>query len=179
MTIHHPSGQEKRITLTQAPLVVTSQFLENNPGDGNFLMVPTWTTGTTEPGSSGAGLWNPEHRLIGQFSGGYSSCAVQSPDWFGRLSAAGPLAAHLDPLGLGATTLDGMYGDGSPGKEPVRSATRAATGGAMSAFSLLLGLLAAVWWCPRRDSNSHAFRRYHLKVVCLPIPPRGQLLTDA
>jgi hypothetical protein len=29
-------------------------------------------------------------------------------------------------------------------------------------------------WCPRRDSNSHDFRHYHLKVACLPIPPRGQ-----
>jgi len=28
-------------------------------------------------------------------------------------------------------------------------------------------------WCPRRDSNPHDFRRYHLKVVRLPIPPRG------
>ncbi len=27
-------------------------------------------------------------------------------------------------------------------------------------------------WCGRRDSNSHTFRRYHLKVVRLPIPPR-------
>src|SRR5690242_5660728 len=29
-------------------------------------------------------------------------------------------------------------------------------------------------WCPRGDSNPHALRRYHLKVVRLPIPPPGQ-----
>src|SRR5262249_36759412 len=29
-------------------------------------------------------------------------------------------------------------------------------------------------WCPREDSNLHACRRYHLKVVRLPIPPPGQ-----
>jgi len=28
-------------------------------------------------------------------------------------------------------------------------------------------------WCPEGDSNSHAIQRYHLKIVCLPIPPSG------
>src|SRR5690606_22553292 len=27
-------------------------------------------------------------------------------------------------------------------------------------------------WCRRRDSNSHSFRHYPLKIACLPIPPR-------
>src|SRR5690349_13726078 len=31
------------------------------------------------------------------------------------------------------------------------------------------------YWCPRGDSNPHASRRYHLKVVRLPIPPPGQV----
>src|SRR5690606_34770918 len=36
---------------------------------------------------------------------------------------------------------------------------------------------AARWsiWCPRGDSNPHDSRRYHLKVVRLPIPPPGQV----
>ena len=29
-----------------------------------------------------------------------------------------------------------------------------------------------VWWCRRRDSNSHSFRHYPLKIACLPISPR-------
>src|SRR5690349_8774742 len=33
--------------------------------------------------------------------------------------------------------------------------------------------LSVSFWCPRRDSNPHDSRRYHLKVVRLPIPPRG------
>lgn len=32
------------------------------------------------------------------------------------------------------------------------------------------GLL--VCWCRRRDSNSHSFRHYPLKIACLPISPR-------
>src|SRR3546814_437188 len=29
-----------------------------------------------------------------------------------------------------------------------------------------------ITWCRRRDSNSHSFRHYPLKIACLPIPPR-------
>src|SRR6185503_13587535 len=29
-----------------------------------------------------------------------------------------------------------------------------------------------VSWCRRRDSNSHSFRHYPLKIACLPISPR-------
>ncbi len=31
-------------------------------------------------------------------------------------------------------------------------------------------------WCGRRDSNSHTFRHYPLKIACLPISPRPRLL---
>src|SRR4249919_3472609 len=34
--------------------------------------------------------------------------------------------------------------------------------------------LSCCVWCPRGDSNPHDLRRYHLKVVRLPIPPPGQ-----
>ncbi len=38
----------------------------------------------------------------------------------------------------------------------------------------MVPVLHAEQWCPRGDSNSHDFRRHPLKMVCLPIPPRGQ-----
>src|SRR5437870_6850177 len=31
-------------------------------------------------------------------------------------------------------------------------------------------------WCRRRDSNSHSFRHYPLKIACLPISPRRRTL---
>ncbi len=31
---------------------------------------------------------------------------------------------------------------------------------------------SSVYWCRRRDSNSHSSRHYPLKIACLPIPPR-------
>ena len=39
--------------------------------------------------------------------------------------------------------------------------------------SALLSKLVLSNWCPGGDSNSHAIQRYHLKIVCLPIPPPG------
>src|SRR6185369_1988670 len=33
-------------------------------------------------------------------------------------------------------------------------------------------------WCPRGDSNPHTLRRYHLKVVRLPIPPPGLIFPN-
>src|SRR6185312_5509252 len=32
------------------------------------------------------------------------------------------------------------------------------------------------FWCRRRDSNSHSFRHYPLKIACLPISPRRRLI---
>lgn len=34
------------------------------------------------------------------------------------------------------------------------------------------GSLRGISWCRRRDSNSHSFRHYPLKIACLPISPR-------
>lgn len=117
VAIHHPSGMEKRISIDTDVPRATLAFGDDADGRGDFLMVAAWDTGATAPGSSGGGLWNSEHRLVGQLSGGYSSCLAGGADWFGRLSsawdgAASPDAAarlrpHLDPLGSGATTLDG------------------------------------------------------------------------
>ena len=36
----------------------------------------------------------------------------------------------------------------------------------------MAGMSVISSWCGRENSNFHALRRYHLKVVRLPIPPR-------
>jgi len=33
-------------------------------------------------------------------------------------------------------------------------------------------------WCRRRDSNSHSFRHYPLKIACLPISPRRHIVQN-
>ena len=119
VTIHHPDGSEKRISFKNGPLQITSLPGNTSPGDGNALRVADWDLGATEPGSSGAGLWNGQNRLVGQLSQGNSACsgAVDNggEDWYGRFarawdaggSSASRLRDWLDPGNTGATQVDG------------------------------------------------------------------------
>ena len=80
----------------------------------------TWEDGTTEPGSSGSGLWDQDHHLIGQLFGGTASCGNNIDDFYGRLdiswdgggSPTSRLKDHLDPNTTGVKLLDGL-GTGS------------------------------------------------------------------
>lgn len=122
LTIHHPQGDEKRISFEVDPPTTTSHLQDVSPGDGTHLRVADWDLGTTEPGSSGAPLFDPAGRIVGQLHGGAAACGNDLPDWFGRLSAswdAGGSASTrlrdwLDPDGTGAVTLDGMDRDEPP-----------------------------------------------------------------
>jgi len=114
--IHHPSTDEKRISFENDPLTTTSYLSTASPGDGTHLRVTDWDVGTTEGGSSGSGLWNQDHRIVGQLHGGYAACGNDDSDWYGRFSVswdAGTTAATrlkdwLDPGESGAVTLDGI-----------------------------------------------------------------------
>src|SRR5471030_3016639 len=46
----------------------------------------------------------------------------------------------------------------------------------MSHSSKILAGFIYISWCRRRDSNSHSFRHYPLKIACLPISPRRHCL---
>lgn len=124
VAIHHPSGDEKRISAFATPasrqdgVCIESGLLGNCARSVNTWQV-VWSQGTTEQGSSGSGLWNGNHRLVGVLSGGGASCSdPEAPDFFGRLEAAwtagsadnAQLKAHLDPDNTGITSL--------PGKNP-------------------------------------------------------------
>lgn len=122
VAIHHPQAREKAISFTYTPLSVTSYLSNSFPGDGTHWRVHFWDVGTTEPGSSGSGLWNSDRRLVGQLHGGYASCdSRDSSDWYGRLSrswegggtAATRLRDWLDPQGTGGRVIDGLGDPGS------------------------------------------------------------------
>jgi hypothetical protein len=112
--IQHPEGLDKRISFGhKAP-----------PGTGfeNFTGV-RWSTGVTEPGSSGSPLLNAEHLVIGQLYGGNSGCNHTSgEDIFGRFDLSyqmiqqwidpDSLATQLFPRAKGTYT--GLFADGSP-----------------------------------------------------------------
>jgi outer membrane protein assembly factor BamB len=88
--LHHPEGSHKRISFGTA----------RQPNAGNCLpgeqcLRVDWTSGITEPGSSGSGIWtgNPSDpggpKLIGTLTGGLSACDASPSDmWdvYGRFS---------------------------------------------------------------------------------------------
>lgn len=89
-TIHHPEGDLKKIT-------EGSTFGYSFYPDGSTFIQTQWTSGTTEAGSSGAGLFalNPvsgNYELRGGLAGGSATCdPAQGIDEFSRFDAAFPL----------------------------------------------------------------------------------------
>jgi hypothetical protein len=118
-TIHHPLGAVKKITHDADPLV-----------DGiepDHWRVNQWEEGSTDPGSSGGPLFDPDQRIVGQLDLDTASCG--NPGGFAEygkvdVSWNQGLGTFLDPLSCdpdlcGATVLDGMdqsfCGSPSPG----------------------------------------------------------------
>ena len=107
VAIHHPSTDEKSISFEDDPTTTTSYFGTAVPGNGSHIRVEDWDLGTTEDGSSGSPLFDPDHRVVGQLHGGLAACGNDDPDWYGRLSTSWPaISQYLDPLDTGAVTLD-------------------------------------------------------------------------
>ncbi len=116
VAIHHPAGDEKRISFDDDAATITNYSSNTENSNGSHLRIGAWDQGTTEGGSSGSAIWNPSHHVVGTLHGGLASCqAPNDPDWYGRVSeqwegggsAASQLKAWLDPSDTKATTLDG------------------------------------------------------------------------
>jgi hypothetical protein len=115
VSIHHPSGDIKKIAFDDAPAV-------SSQGMGSSEANSTWTVEwdrntTTEGGSSGSPLFDQNHRIIGQLWGGGASCSnLSSPDYYGRLhsswepansTSTNQLKFWLDPNNSGSQFIDG------------------------------------------------------------------------
>jgi lysyl endopeptidase len=114
--IHHPAGDIKKISWSTLGVSTTTYLQNPIPGDGSHWRVTQWSDGTTtEGGSSGSPLFDPNGRIIGQLHGGYASCSSLTSDWYGKLGVswtgggtnATRLSNWLDPTNSGVTTLDG------------------------------------------------------------------------
>jgi lysyl endopeptidase len=117
-TIHHPSGDIKKLTLSKNPVTASSW------AGASVWKTGTWTEGCTESGSSGAPLFDPGRHLVGQLYSGPSACGVaisQDYDCFGRFDISwngdtlpqGRLIDWLDPVHSGAMTNDGYDPNGT------------------------------------------------------------------
>lgn len=143
--IHHPAGDEKRITYSDRQTVATS-YGGTGAGDSTHLQIPRWDSGTTEGGSSGSGLWDASHHLVGQLHGGNAACDTpDGSDWFGRFAVSwtgggkveNSLQPTLDPLKSSAMFLDGA--DPAAPKVAVKSAAVGGKyGGGIPLLSLCL-----------------------------------------
>ena len=118
--IHHPSGDKKKISFENNPTSVTSYGGTSSPGDGTHIRVTDWDLGTTEPGSSGSPLFNPNHQIIGQLHGGSAACGNNLSDWYGALqrswtgggSNSSRLSNWLDPTNSGAVSINTLGAGG-------------------------------------------------------------------
>ncbi len=110
--IHHPSGDIMKYARENNALT------QVNSGGALCWEVANWDEGVTEPGSSGSGLWDLNHRLVGQLYGGAAACSGTNDngqyDVYGRFdvswngaSAATRLRDWLDPSSTSTGTIDG------------------------------------------------------------------------
>lgn len=83
--LHHPQGDIKKISIENDP-VTTVSFPEFEPN--THWYVTNYEVGATERGSSGAGLINQKHRLIGTLTGGVTSCTEDAKEGYQKLYTA-------------------------------------------------------------------------------------------
>jgi hypothetical protein len=85
VAIHHPSGDEKSISLFNSPATRIAASVELNAQAWRV----TYAQGTTEGGSSGGALWDQNHRMVGWLSEGTALCSnPEGYDDFGRMEIA-------------------------------------------------------------------------------------------
>jgi lysyl endopeptidase len=123
VSVHHPSGDAKRISFDRDPVVRTPYLQPESEPGGTHWLVDAWEVGTTEPGSSGAPLYNENQRIIGVLSGGFAACTSplsdednDEPDWYGSLAhgfnrgdyETRTVADVLDPAGQRPQSLGGL-----------------------------------------------------------------------
>ncbi|MEO5694467.1 MAG: hypothetical protein ABIQ72_15165 [Usitatibacter sp.] len=98
-TIHHPQGDLKKVSLG-----TSLGFAVPAVGDGNSSFIQVrWNSGTTEPGSSGGGIWSltgGQYFLRGGLWGGSGSCSnAMGIDYFSRFDQVYPaIASYIGPV---------------------------------------------------------------------------------
>ena len=100
--IHHPEGSYKRIALgTRGPDVPVN--VEGDLAPANLYYQMNWSSGVTQPGSSGSPLLNSSLQIVGTLTGGpvipagKTACDVPAAGTYGRFSNAYPaISSYLE-----------------------------------------------------------------------------------
>ncbi len=134
VSIHHPEGDAKKISIdNDAPKTSTYEDNEYKFDKDSHWQILEWDLGTTEGGSSGAPLFDENHRIIGDLTGGDASCSAPVNDFYAKLSVSwdkfpdkeNQLKYWLNPKNITSKTLNGfdpnvdLYADFSLSKEMV------------------------------------------------------------
>ena len=96
--IHHPADSHKRISFGFTNAIGSSCPSQLPSACGNFIPI-SWTSGMTEGGSSGSGLFytvGNGGRFIGNLWGGTANCSIQNSSYYGRFTLTyGKVASYL------------------------------------------------------------------------------------
>ena len=124
--IHHPKASVRRYNRADEKPPLESYDMTSVPVRwiNSHLHIKKWDIGTTAGGSSGSGLFDKNHHLIGALTGGSSYCGTPYNDYYYALSEAFTgypddkcLKPHLAPTS-DQTILEGL--DPFATKPPVR-----------------------------------------------------------
>ncbi len=106
--IHHPDGSHKRISFG----ATNSNCVNGLPGPCKNFTGVTWSSGTTEPGSSGSGIWKgtaSSPQFVGTLTGGGASCASPTlSDYYGLFSVTYPSISAFLTTGTGASCVSAL-----------------------------------------------------------------------
>jgi len=114
--IHHPNGDVKKISIDYDPPTTGSYTDSEYTFDKNtHWHIANWELGTTEGGSSGSPLFDTQHRIIGDLTGGDANCSNSVDDYYAKFSSSwdtypskeNQLKYWLDPDNTGVLALDG------------------------------------------------------------------------
>ena len=82
VSIHHPQGDVKKIAIYIHPPVTGNFMYEFDYDDSTHWYIDNWTYGITEGGSSGSPLFDQNHLIVGDLTGGSVVANCTSADAF-------------------------------------------------------------------------------------------------
>jgi hypothetical protein len=146
-TIHHPWGDIKKISIDNNALVANSG--SNAVLAHRQFLLSTLDEGSTEPGSSGAPLFDQNKRIVGQLFGTFQTQTTDctnfpaifgwfAKSWDGGGTAQTRLKDWLDPLSTGAMNMNGSETP-SQARGTIAGKISQWTGTAMAGVKVVIG----------------------------------------